>query len=121
MIEDLILGLLPAELAPVATIGDLPGTQKNEICIMLFDGAGNFEYFGDRLESTIYQPIVKAIVRNYSYETGKYWSELVKESLHRYTGSDILSIFLVGSPMYLGRSPQKFHEFQLTFKIKTKE
>lgn len=127
MIEDILLGLLPAELIPFATIGDLPGTQSNAVCLMLYDGSTNTEYFGGRAGSTIYQPIVKVVSRNYSYETAARWISLVKEALHRYTDADkgtdgpILSIFMVGSPMYLGRSPQKLHEFQVTFTIKTKE
>lgn len=122
MIEDYILGLLPAELVPYATIGDLPGTQKNEVCLMLYDGSQNTEYFGMRRESTIYQPIVKFVVRNNSYEQGRSWVTLLKESLHRYSDKGmgvegpILGIWLVGSPMYLGRNSQKMHEFQITFR-----
>lgn len=126
MIEDLILGLFPAELVPVATIGDLPGTQHDEVCIMLYDGVANTEYFGGKQDSTVYQPIVKVVVRNQSYETAKQWINLVQEALHRYTDADsenggpILSIFMVGSPMYLGRSTYKLHEFQVTFNIQMK-
>lgn len=121
MLEDILLGILPAELYPFATIGDLPGTQKDEVCLMLYDGAFNTEYFGGREGSTIYQPILKAVVRNVSYETAKSWVNLIKDTFHRYTGGDILSIFMIGSPKYLGRSSQKLHEFQITFNIKTKE
>lgn len=127
MIEDYVLGLLPVKLTPFATIGDLPGTQKNEICLMFYDGVTNTEYFGGRQGSTIFQPILKCVVRNNSYEAGKEWIDLLKESLHRYSDAGegvegpILSILMVGSPMYLGRNSQKFHEFQVTFKIQTKE
>lgn len=123
MIEDYILGLLPADLFPFATIGDLPGTQKNEICLMLYDGVTNTEYFGQRHESTVYRPIIKFVVRNNSYEQGKGWTEQIKESLHRYSDKGagvkgpILGIWLVGFPMYLGRNLQKMHEFQVTFSI----
>lgn len=127
MIEDYILGLLPVKLSPFATIGDLPGTQKNEICLMFYDGAGNSEYFGSRQGSTIFQPILKCVVRNNSYEDGKAWIKSIEEALHRYSDAGeglegpILSILMVGSPMYLGRNSQKFHEFQVTFSIRTKE
>lgn len=127
MIEDAILGLLPVNLTPFATIGDLPGTQKNEICLMFFDGASNTEYFGARHESTIFQPIMKCVIRHQSYETGKGWVSDIQEALHRYSSEGdgvegpILSIFLVGSPIYFGRNDQKFHEFQVTFKIQLKE
>lgn len=127
MIEDLILGLLPAELVPFATIGDLPGTQRDEVCIMLYDGVANTEYFGGKSGSTVFQPIAKIVVRNQSYETAKQWVDLVQETLHRYTdasseiGGPILSIFMVGSPKYLGRGTYKLHEFQVTFNIQMKE
>lgn len=124
MLEDILLGLLPAKLYPFATIGDLPGTQKDEICLMLYDGMSNAEYFGGRKGSTIYQPIVKVVVRNNSYEVAKQWVEDVKDAFHRYTDEnrgEVLSILMVGSPMYLGRSPQKLNEFQVTFNIQTKE
>lgn len=127
MIEDLILGLLPAELVPVATIGDLPSTQKDEICFILYDGATNAEYFGERKGSTIYQPIVKFVTRHHSYETSRQWINMIKDALHRYAdvhtekNGSILSILMVGSPMYLGRSAQKLHEFQVTFNIQVKE
>ncbi len=123
MIEDYILGCLPPDLFPFATIGDLPGTQKNEICLMLYDGASNIEYFGQRHESTIYQPIIKFVVRNSDYEQGKGWVEQIEYALHRYSDigagviGPILSIWLVGSPMYLGRNSQKMHEFQITFNV----
>lgn len=34
---------------------------------------------------------------------------------------EILSIKMVGTPTYLGRNPQKFHEFQVTFQVQVKE
>lgn len=124
MIEDYILGLLPPELIPFATIGDLPSTQKNEICLILYDGSVNDEYFGQRHESTVYNPIVKFVIRNSSYEQGKGWAELLQETLHRYSDKGagvegpVLSILAVSSPIYLGRNLQKMHEFQVTFRIK---
>lgn len=127
MIEDSILGLLPLELLPFATIGDLPGTQKNEIGLIFYDGATNTEYFGPRVGSTVFQPIMKCVARNSSYEVAKEWIESIKNALHRYSDSgeglegEILSILMVGSPMYLGRNEQKFHEFQVTFNIQVKE
>lgn len=127
MIEDTILGLLPVELASFATIGDLPGTKKNCVCLIFYDGASNIEYFGARHESTIFQPIMKCVIRNSSYENAMNWVESIKEALHRYSDAGegvegpILSILMIGSPMYLGRDEQKFHTFQMTFTIQTKE
>lgn len=121
MVEDLLRDLLPEDLRAFATIGDLPSFPANAISLVLFDGVGNDEFFGERFDSTIYNYIVKVKVRNNSYEMAKLWIQGVKESFHRYTGLDILSIFMVSAPRYLGRDVQKYHEFQVTFIIKTKE
>lgn len=127
MIEDVILGLLPAELIPFATIGDLPSVQTDSISLVLFDGVANTEYFGGRKGSTIYQPVVKFVTRNHSYETSRAWVNSIKDALQRYTDmvtnkdGPILSCLLVGSPIYLGRSNIKLHEFQVTFNLQIKE
>ena len=114
MLEDIILGLLPSTLP--CTIGDLPGVKRDNICILLYDGDPNVEYFG---KSTLYEPIVKIVVRNGSYEQGSQWVDQVKEALHRRTDTNLLGVTMIGSPMYLGRSDQKLHEFQVTFRILT--
>ena len=119
MIEDRILGLLPSSLP--ATIGDLPGTSQNAVCIMLYNGNPNTEYFGSSDSSTVYQPIVKIVVRNQSYEQAASWIKLIKEALHRHVDDYFMSILLVGSPLYLGKSDQKLHEFQIVFRIQVKE
>lgn len=121
MLEDEILGALPVELYPFATIGDLPGTNPNHISIMLYDGSYNTEYFGKREDSTLYNPLIKIVVRNSSYEQANEWSKQIRDALHRYSGGNILSSFLVGFPMYLGWDAQKLHNFQLTFMITSKE
>jgi hypothetical protein len=121
MIEDKILGLLPGNLASFAIIGDLPGTKQNIIGIVLYDGNINTEYFGTRTDSTVYRPVIKVVVRHSSYETGKSWVTQVKDALHRYHDDEILSILLVGSPMYLGKSEEKLHTFQVTFSLQVKE
>lgn len=120
-IEDLILGALPVELEPYATIGDLPATSKNCIGIMLYDGSYNTEYFGGKSDASIFNPLIKIVVRNNSYEAGQAWCKTIKDTLHRYHDGRILSMFLIGFPMYLGRDPQKLHEFQLTFVLSTIE
>lgn len=119
MLEDKILGLLPSTLP--AVIGDLPGTTQDSICIMLYDGNANTEYFGPAADSTVYQPVVKIVVRSADYEKASNWVRMVKEALHRHVDDYFMSILLVGSPMYLGKSEQKLHEFQETFKIQVKE
>lgn len=119
MIEDKIQGLLPVDMP--STIGDLPSTRANGVSIVMYDGNYNTEYFGGRTRSTVFQPVAQLIVRHESYEAAKAWVDAIQDALHRHTDDYFLSILLAGSPMYLGRSDQKLHEFRITFNIQTKE
>lgn len=89
---------------------------------MEYDGATSTEYFGATNKS-LFNPIVKIVIRHKSYLMGQEWSEEVKNKLHRFHNEDIgiLSILMAGTPMYLGRNEQKLHEFQVTFNISIKE
>lgn len=118
MTEEKLQGLLPATL-PV-TIGDLPPVRTNSICIIMYDGGFNAEYFG-KDPATIYQPVAKIVVRNSSYEEGRAWVDLVREALHRHTDDYFLSIVQAGTPLYLGRDSDKLNEFQVTFNIQLRE
>lgn len=120
MVADKIYDLLPASLPK--TIGDLPSTETSAVAIMEYSGATSTEYFGPRNEGTsVFQPIVKIVVRTASYAEGVEWCELIKAALHRYTDEYFISILLVNAPMYLGRDEMKLHEFQVTFKTQVKE
>lgn len=101
-------------------MGDLPATNREAIAIMEFDGDVSTEYFGTKETSSIFNPIVKIVVRTASYATGKEWAEQIKELLHRYHDDTFLSIMIVGDILDLGRDPQKLHEFQLTFKTQVR-
>lgn len=116
MIEQHIYDLLPNTFKKV--IGDLPGTYYNSVSIVLFDGAGNDEYFGS---NTVYRPVVKIIVRNESYAVAQQWVADIKQALDKHQDDYFLSIFLQGFPLYLGKSEQKLHEFQIVFNIQVKE
>lgn len=116
MIEERIQKLLPATLKSV--IGDLPGSTENNVCIMLYDGPGNTEFFGGQDCQTLYNPLVQIVVRHKSYEQGKEWLTQVQYTLHRYHDMYFRSIILVGTPQYLGRSMQKLHEFQILFDVR---
>ena len=116
MVEQHIYDLLPADLPKV--IGDLPGGSSNAVAIMLFDGAGNEEYFSS---GTIFRPIIKIVVRNQSYEMAQTQINLIKQLLHKHHDDYFLSIMLSGYPLYLGKGEQKLHEFQIVFNIQTKE
>ena len=116
MVEQRISNLLPNNFKKV--IGDLPGTHDNSVAIVLFDGAGTSEYFGFQ---TIYRPVIKIIVRNKSYEVAQQWVHQIKQTLHKHRDEYFISILLQGYPLYLGKSEQKLHEFQIVFNIQVKE
>lgn len=120
MVAEKIYDLLPQDWPRV--IGDLPSTNEIAVGIMEYEGATSTEFFGVS-DCSVFNPIVKIVIRHTSYPTGQEWSEVLKDTLHRYHNEDIgiLSILIVGAPIYLGRNEQKLHEFQVTFNITTKE
>lgn len=120
MVAEKIYDLLPQEWPLV--MGDLPSAKDVVVGIVEYEGATSTEYFGT-VHASVFNPIVKIVIRHSSYSTGQAWSEEVKNTLHRYHNEDmgILSILMAGTPMYLGRSEQKLHEFQITFNISIKE
>ena len=119
MISEYIYNMLPTEWPLV--IGDLPATANNAVGIIEYDGATSTEYFGAKETSSILSPIVKCVVRHSSYKIGQEWITYIKDTLHRYHDPVLLSVLLVGAPMYLGRTPEKLHEFQITFRTQVKE
>ena len=120
MVAEKIYDLLPQGWP--LFIGDLPSTSNIAVGVVEYDGATSTEFFGATNKS-LFNPIVKIVIRHTEYQTGREWSETVKDTLHRYHNEEIgiLSILMVGVPMYLGRNEQKLHEFQVTFNISTKE
>ena len=122
MVAEKFKDLLPQEWP--LFIGELPSTKETAVSIMEYDGATSTEYFGGPVQS-IFNPIVKIVIRHPSYSEGKSWADEVKDTLHRYhdvgDSAYILSCLMVGVPMYLGRNEQKLHEFQITFNISIKE
>ena len=118
MLEQRIKDLLPADIRNYAFLGELPSAPADVIAIMLYDGTANSEYF---MCGTIYSPVIKVVLRNQSYEQAKQWSEHIKTSLHKHTDDYFMSILMYGYPMYLGKDPQKLHEFQIVFNIQVKE
>lgn len=119
MIAEKIYDLLPEEWPKV--IGDLPATNNVAVGIMEYSGNVSTEYFGPQTGCSIVSPVLKIVVRHNSYETGQQWSEQIKQTLHRYHDDALLSVLMVGSPVYLGRSTEKLHEFQVTFSTQVKE
>lgn len=120
MVAEKIRDLLPQDWPLV--LGDLPSTNDVVVGIIEYDGDGSTEFFG-KVHESLFNPIVKIVIRHTSYPEGQELADAVKDTLHRFHNKDIgiLSILMVGTPMYLGRNAQKLHEFQVTFNISTKE
>lgn len=116
MVEQHIYDLLPATLPKV--IGELPSTATNAVGIILFNGAANLEY---SQFDTVYQPVVKIVIRNKSYEEAQQQILDIKNALHKHSDDFFMSIFMQGYPVYLGKDDQKLHEFQIVFNIQVKE
>ena len=112
-IYDLLTNTLPK------FIGDLPSAPNTTVAIMEYSSGVGTEFFGN--DASLYQPVVKIVVRTDSYSEGSSWVEEIKEKLHRYHDDFFMSILVVGTPIYLGRDEMKLHEFQVTFKIQIKE
>lgn len=120
MVAEKIYDLLPQKWPKV--IGDLPSTNDVAVGIIEYDGVGSTEYFG-KANASLFNPVVKIVIRSNSYEEGQTWADEAKNLLHRYQNENtgILSCLIVGSPVYLGRNEQKLHEFQVVFNISIKE
>lgn len=118
MVEEHIKSLFPDSVQGYAYIGELPSTPEDVIAILLYQGAGNAEYFSF---STIYEPVIKIVLRNSSYDQARRWVEEIKGALHKHTDDYFTSIIMRGYPMYLGKDAQKLHEFQIVFNIQVKE
>lgn len=116
MLEERIKALIPKSVKSV--IGDLPSTVNNVAAIRLFDGDANDEYFG---MTTVFNPIIKIIVRHSEYSTGSRWIDEIRKALDKHSDEYFDSIHQSGYPMYLGRGESKLHEFQVVFRIKVKE
>ena len=122
MIADNVKALLPNDWP--LTVGDLPSPNVEAVCLIEFDGYYNTQYFGRGPGTMIGHPLVKIVGRSASYTQGEFWMDESKRILNRYQGGEddeILSITMVGTPTYLGRNLQKFHEFQVTFQVQVKE
>lgn len=119
MIAEQIYDLLPAEWPKV--IGDLPATSTIMVGVVEYDGATSTEFFGATEDCSMLRPIIKVVIRHTSYKIGQQWATKTREILHRYHDNRLLSVLLVSAPIYLGRSPEKLHEFQVTFNTIVKE
>ena len=118
MVEQHIKALIPEALSSSAYIGELPSAPQDAIAIMLYNGAGNSEYFAF---GTVCKPVVKIVVRNQSYAQAQQYAKDIQQALHRHHDAYFISILMQGYPTYLGKDAQKLHEFQIVFNIQVKE
>lgn len=110
-------------------IGELPSLSDVGCGIVLLDGISSLEYFAPRASGvttpqegeSLFRPIIRFMIRTKTYPEGAEWAELIKDALHRYTDDTLLQCMFQGAILYLGRSPEKLHEFQLTFLTIVKE
>ena len=122
-VAERVYALLPRDIKQVTKIGDLPSLKESGIALMLFGGNASTEYFGFAPDpgNSILRPVIKFIAREGSYALAASWIQKIQDTLHRYCDDTFLSIMMVGAPMFLGRSPEKLCEFQITFSIQLKE
>ena len=120
MVAEKIHSLLPQEWP--LFVGDLPSTSNIAVGIIEYDGATSTEFFGATNKS-LFNPIVKIVIRHSEYSTGREWSEIIKDTLHRYHNEElgILSILISGvafsgrpqwllAHLHLGSYPADWHD-----------
>ena len=100
-------------------IGEAPSLADECIAVRMLEGSPNANYFGK--QPSLYQPFYQTYIRSKSYESGADAAQTIKDVLDGYSKGGLKSVQLVGSVLYLGRSEQKMHEFQLTFTAILKE
>lgn len=101
-------------------IGELPSLADQGIAIKAQEGYTNSKYFGQY--PNLYEPLFIVSIRTNTYSVGANTAQTLIDTLDKFTDNDgIKSINLVGSIVYLGRSQQKLHEFQVTFTTIFKE
>ncbi len=117
------LGVFPQQIEP-KVVGELPGLTDVGCGLVLLDGAFSLEYFATDSRSenaSMFQPILRFLIRVEDYPQGAEWCDLIKDALHRYHDEHILQCLFSGSILYLGRNTEQLHEFQLTFTTIIKE
>lgn len=111
--------LIFKKVKPTVFIGDVPSLADEGISIKMLDGNPNSKYFGESPD--LYEPMYQIFIRTKDYEAGATSAQTIKDTLDEYSDRSLKSLTLVGSILYLGRSEQKMHEFQLTFTAILKE
>lgn len=113
-----VLQFLPEYVEP-KFVGEMPSLSDEGVAVMLFDGGINTQFFGMR--DTLFRPVLKFVIRCADYKKGAAWMQSIKDTFHQFKSDEIVEMTVVGSPMYLGKTEEKLHEFQVTFQTIVKE
>mgnify|MGYP003304114642 CR=1 FL=1 len=113
MIAEHVKNLLPAEIHPIITIGELPTDSDSCIAIVESGGPHGTYFSGNRMDT----PLLKVVVRDIDYRRGYAYARLCKDVLASHADAQTLGIILVNDIMYFGRDVKRRNMWQLTFKI----
>lgn len=119
VIPEYIRKLILRRVRLAVFVGDVPSLAEEGIAVKMLEGNPNSVYFGEI--PNMYEPMYQILIRVGDYTVGAASAQAVKDILDGYTDKNLQALTLVGSILYLGRSEQKMHEFQLTFTAIIKE
>ncbi len=119
VIPEYIRKLILRRVRLAVFVGDVPSLAEEGIAVKMLEGNPNSIYFGEI--PNMYEPMYQILIRVRDYTVGATSAQAVKDILDGYTDKNLQALTLVGSILYLGRSEQKMHEFQLTFTAIIKE
>lgn len=110
-----IYSILPSNIKP-KFVGDVPSQTEEGVAISLTDGEDSYQFIGN--SPAVERPYVQIVVRTKKYNQGYEFCNQIVETLDRYTEAEqgILGLWMQGNIDYLGRTEEKLHEFELTFK-----
>lgn len=106
---------------PETFIGEPPAHTNESISLREWGGSAATEHFGQ--STTMRRPHLLIVGRGKDFKPVQLRMQKAKELLNGYSAPEenILSIFARGDIQYLGKSEGDFHEFQLLFRLLTKE
>ena len=102
-------------------IGEPPAHVRKCLAIRYWGGDQATEHFG--VSKPLQRQGVLMVSRGENFEEAAAFLETAQQFFHKYSDSEngIAAMFVRGNILYLGRSEEHVHEFQLLFKIIVKE
>ena len=113
-IQDLLRPLFPNSTPPIF-VGQFPTSAKDCITVHVSTNSRSYEYFNT--PSTTLTPFIMIQARGKVYAEVASWMTKIYEKLHRFSDSSLEGVWAGGAPIYLGRSSENYHEFQILFRI----